>query len=90
MKLTKRQSKTLWRWLTLFGKRKPTKCRYLKMYGGFKLQFIWDDDKQTRYQFELQMPHSSIDMTDVKNGSIFTVKTYEDEDGRHDVTLEEE
>ena len=61
MKLTNRQAKTLRRWLTLFGNTKPTRFRYLRMFRGFKLQAIWQDQQQVKSQFELQMPFAPVE-----------------------------
>lgn len=71
MKLTNRQAKTLRRWLTLFGKNKPSRLRFVKMYGGFKLQVICKTGTQEQVQFELQMPYGPIDTSE--NCSIYTI-----------------
>lgn len=70
MKLTKRQAKTLRRWLTLFGNTKPTRFRYFRMFRGFKLQVIWEDQQNTKSQFELQMPFAPIE--ELENGAIYS------------------
>ena len=72
MKLTKRQAKTLRRWLTLFGKNKPSKLRFVKMYGGFKLQAICKIGTEEQVQFELQMPHGPIDANE--NCAIYSLE----------------
>ena len=71
MKLTNRQAKTLRRWLTLFGKNKPNKFRFVKMYGGFKLQVISKLGTEEQGQFELQMPNGPLDTNE--NCSIYTI-----------------
>lgn len=70
MKLTKRQAKTLRRWLTLFGNTKPTRFRYFRMFRGFKLQVIWEDQQTIKSQFELQMPFAPIE--ELENGAIYS------------------
>lgn len=64
MRLTNRQAKTLRRWVTLFGKNKPSKLRFVKMYGGFKLQAICKLGTKEQVQFELQMPNGPIDVNE--------------------------
>ena len=70
MKLTNRQAKTLRRWLTLFGKTKPTRFRYFRMHRGFKLQVIWVNQQQIKSQFELQMPFAPIE--ELEDGAIYS------------------
>lgn len=72
--LTKRQIKTIQRWLTLFGKDeiRPKEFVYFDMPRGWKLKTVWQDQQGFISDFELQMPYAPL--VKLENGKTYTIE----------------